>query len=943
MKKFFLLITCLMQLFPLSLRAAAPQAARRNAPATLHGSVKGPDGKPLDFATVFIQPSGLHTLTDADGRFRLDQVPAGESVLSISFYGMQQIDTMVVVKAGSTLAFSFEMQETSFRLKNVVVTARRNDAGHSTASEISRQAMDHLQTGSLGDVLALLPGVAVSNPNLNTSQSLSVRNTADTYMGSLGTSVLVDGAPVSNNANLQFLSSSIGGSTYNSLTKGNAVAGADVRSLSTDNVESVEVIRGIPSAEYGDLTSGAVLVRSKAGRSPLTLRFKTNPNLYQASLGKGFGLGRKAGELNVSGDYAYSRNKLISDFRFYQRANLKGLWSVRLDGEGRATENTSLTLSFARDREKYSTNNYSQSWDNTLGVAFNTNGRYSAAGNWLKSVNWLVSGSFNNREYYVEDRATNAMNLYSTCMENGVYSNIIGQHVFDAISGTEITTLMDASGRVLPYNYDYSYSIFGKELNVFAKVNAELSHTWGALTDRLLAGADFKTDGNLGRGAVYDDEFPPFRNVSNASSGYRRRPYYDIPFVNQLGVYLEDYLYWKVGARVFTLSAGARYDLINGKGVLAPRINASIDLLPGVSVRGGWGIAAKAPTSLYLNPMPAYHDAINFNGMIAGMPESEQLLVATTRIYDASNPELEIATNRKAELGMDLKILKRYRLSLTAYDERMDNGYTIGLGVPSFVWYQHQTYKESVHNAGAIPDIVPDAVYNLFFNVYRPYNNVKAVNRGLEYELDLGRFDAIRTSFYLNGAWNYGSTTNRSYSFSTRTKAGEPEANIGVYNPEKTTDHFENLLTTLRVTHNIPQIGFVVTATAQVDWFQKDWSTFNNDDALVGYISRTDGQLHLFDAAMTYEQALASPLSAEISYLYPTLSDNRFIVEQTIPYVLFNLNVSKEIGDFLTASFFVNNVFNSHPLTRYKGSGALYDLAQSRPLFFGMELKINIK
>ncbi len=31
-----------------------------------------------------------------------------------------------------------------------------------------------------------------------------------------------------------------------------------MRSISTDDIESVEVVRGIPSAEYGNLTSGMI-------------------------------------------------------------------------------------------------------------------------------------------------------------------------------------------------------------------------------------------------------------------------------------------------------------------------------------------------------------------------------------------------------------------------------------------------------------------------------------------------------------------------------------------------------------------------------------------------------------------------------------------------------------------------------------------------------------
>ena len=67
-----------------------------------------------------------------------------------------------------------------------------------------------------------------------------------------GTAVIVDGAPMSNNANLQTLSPVVGGSSGDDSRSGTPARGMDVRTLSTDNIESIEVIRGIPSAEYGD-------------------------------------------------------------------------------------------------------------------------------------------------------------------------------------------------------------------------------------------------------------------------------------------------------------------------------------------------------------------------------------------------------------------------------------------------------------------------------------------------------------------------------------------------------------------------------------------------------------------------------------------------------------------------------------------------------------------
>lgn len=71
-------------------------------------------------------------------------------------------------------------------------------------------------------------------------------------------------------------------------------------------------------------------------------------------------------------------------------------------------------------------------------------------------------------------------------------------------------------------------------MNTYAKIVANLFKSWGTTSSSILAGIDFKSDGNLGRGLVYPEGTPP-PHSTNADSGYRERPLYDIPFVNQFG------------------------------------------------------------------------------------------------------------------------------------------------------------------------------------------------------------------------------------------------------------------------------------------------------------------------------------------------------------------------------------------------------------------------
>lgn len=926
----------------LALLAAYTVLPAQNSNITVRGGIiSEEDGSPVDFASILLSPSNMYSMTDKDGRFSIENVPSGEITLSVEFFGMEKVDTTFTAMAGETVNLNLKMRPVSFRLEHVVVTATQNKAGSSTASNISRQAMDHMQTSSINDVMALLPGVEISNPDLSSAQSLTIRsiNGASVPNNALGTAIYMDGAPLSNNANLQTLSPVIGGSTSTPAGGADPSSGVDVRGLSADNIESIEVIRGIPSVEYGDLTSGAVIVKSKAGESPLTVRFKANPNIYQVSAAKGFSLGRRAGDLNISADYAYNQNSLTQSFAFYQRANAKALWSVMVGNH--TSSNTSFTFTYGRDtRNRNPDDTYPvESRANEIGIRLNNNGSAYINREWLKSINWTVSASYTGKKSYYLSTATNATSLYSTAMENAVYTNIPGLEISDT-DGNPITFLPsgseDIKGTILPYSYEYFYNIYGKEVNAYAKLNFDMSHTWGNVTDRLLAGADFKTDGNLGEGAVYNDDTPPYRSIDNTASGYRKRPYYDIPFVNQLGVYVEDQFNYRFAQRELNISAGLRFDYVNGLTALAPRINASIDACPWMTIRGGWGITNKAPTSLYLYPNYAYHDLVLYNGMDVNRPEEERLLVAQTTVYDVSNPDLEIASNRKAEIGIDFNIKKRFRVSVTAYDEYMKNGYSFGTDIGSFHWMTYTNYKVADENPGSIPTLTKGDTYSSFFMTYSPMNSQTVRNSGVEYEIDLGRFDAIRTSFYINGAWMKGYYQTNGNSFGTRKPAGgSPEYNVAIYDacPQH---HSERFNTTLRITHNIPKIGLAITLTGQFTWFYKYWTEYPyNDEMPSMYISHEDGKVYAFDPSFKDDP--------EFSYMIPSLSPGRFTMEQYQPYAIFNLNVSKEIGDALTASFYVNNMFNSHPLYKRRTTGSYIDITENIPIFFGFELKVSIR
>lgn len=909
--------------------------------AELHGTVTTVENGirvPIDYAVILLKPAGLYTTSSEKGNYSISGIDPGKYDVQVQVLGYKTIDTTMTIR-GSILK-NFTMTEDNFRLRDVHVVAEASKAGDATASTISRQAIDHSQTSSLRDIMQLLPGASFSNPDLSSAQTINLRTASASNMNSLGTAIIVDGSPVSNNANMEGISTAINGiassvaGTATSAAGTTAGSGIDVRQISTDNIESVEVIRGIPSVQYGDLTTGAVIINSKAGVEPLTLRFKTDPKIYQVSASKGFRIGDKAGDLNLSGDYAYSNAKTTEAYAYYQRLNFKTLWSKRFD---RLNTTTTLDLKVGKDTRNRNIDDQSTSLASggtNIGYRLATNGTWTINKGWLKTLRYDLSNSFMYKESFREQDAINAIALYSTNMSDATTVAGKGQMIRDD-QGNLLTSPDEGYySKLMPYTYFYHYDFYAKEISSYAKVVLNLFKQWGDTSEKILAGADFRSDGNKGRGLVFPEGNPP-QHATNSDAGYRERPLYSIPFVNQTGAFIENSFKTRILDRTLNLTAGGRFDYVNGLTALTPRINASVEILPEVlALRGGYGITAKAPTVSYLYPNNAYYDQLNINTTNAQDP-SDRVVMSTTYIFDTSNKDLEIARNRKVEIGFDLDIARRYKLGVTFYDEMMRNGYAMGSDFTTFAWMPYKTYVISGHDTEGNPVFSKETDTRKFFSFYKPLNNQLEHQYGVEYELNLGRFDRIRTSFFLNGAWMHTTSTSNGYTFEFNMNHGSlVNSSVAVYEPQVRKYNYEKALTTLRATHNIPEIGFVVTLTTQFSIFTRNWTEYHLDEYPQLYISNADGKVYEFTAEMAAD--------SDNAYMIGQRSPTRFITSKTKSFVAFNLNISKEVRDFMTASFYVNNIFNTRPLDPSELSkGAFTELGN--PMYFGFELKIKIK
>lgn len=907
----------------------------------------GTNGKrtPLGFATVYFPDYGMGATTTNEGLFSLDNVPTGKARMQVQFVGKLPIDTLVNIRPNMKLDFTLKNED--FRLEEVTVTATQNQAGKSTASTISRQAMDHLQATSLNDLLALMPGGLSQNSDLSTSQQINIRQIASNSSGeqslnALGTAIIRDGAPISNNSNLSAMNPTVSGGASALGGGASPSGGVDVRSISTENIESVEIIRGIPSVEYGDLTSGAVIVNTKAGREPLRVKAKANPNVYQVSMGTGYELGKNKGALNVSADYAYNTSDPKATYQHYQRATGKVMYSNAFFNH-KLRSNTSFDFIYGKDtREKNpddeSTQTTSEGQD--VGFRLNTNGTWSINKGWLQNIRYVLSGSYTDKQSFYETAYGSASAPYSmTTTDGAILSNFAGQHIFDA-EGNQITNFGSEDAKnyavFLPSSYIGHYEIDSREVNAFGKLTATLFKQSGKVNNRILLGADFKTDGNVGKGKTFDPTAPPLRSNSNKNSSYRPRPYKDIPFIHQFGLFAEENFTWSMGERDLRIQAGMRFDHASKVGsTWSPRFNASFDLIPrALTISGGYGITAKMPTLLYLYPEKAYFEYVNINELAnESIPENERLFMTTTKVYDTENRNLKVSKNHKAEIGLRLNVGK-VSASVTAFQERLKNGYSLDYTFDTFNTFMFNEYTRDANNNWVLASSLP--VLNSF---YTPTNNLNVETQGLEFDINIGRIEAIRTAFQLNGAWMRTKSWSDSYNFYDNSgTAASSRKPVAIYEAGTNKSYRQQFATTLRATHNLPQIGFVVTLTAQAVWNQANWKTFGNDTIPVGYIS-LDNEVTMFPAGKytSTEQVKADGLD----YLLQTPNHSHAIKESYNPYFCFNMNVTKEISDMLRVSFFANNMFRSYPRMESKRNPGTYNQLNNR-FFFGLELSLTL-
>ena len=205
-------------------------------------------GRPIEFASILLTESGQWAVSNEKGAFSIKNVPQGKSTLTVQCLGYQKRSFPMELNRDVT-DMRLRLKPENLRLEGVTVTAKRKQDEATTSYTIDRQTLDNQQILNVSDIATLLPGGKTVNPTLMSDSRMALRSgSQEKGNASFGTAIEVDGIRLDNNA--------MPGETM----------GASTRTIGASNIESVEIVTGIPSVEYGDLSNGIVKVNTRRGK-----------------------------------------------------------------------------------------------------------------------------------------------------------------------------------------------------------------------------------------------------------------------------------------------------------------------------------------------------------------------------------------------------------------------------------------------------------------------------------------------------------------------------------------------------------------------------------------------------------------------------------------------------------------------------------------------------
>jgi outer membrane receptor protein involved in Fe transport len=863
---------------------------------TFRGQITDKEGNPLPFANVILIENNTGSASDKNGNFRIVSRP-GEYTVSISYIGYKKHSEKITVVANRTLERNYTLIKQSFEIGGIEVIADNEfiPIGPATKTKVTAGEIEHIQASSLNDVMELTPGVETTNPTLNNVEQARIRGG-----DALGTQIVLDGVPITNNANLQI---GVGNSQANS--------GVDLRSIPAENIKEVEIIRGIPSAQFGDLIDGLLIVKTRAVPHAPRIKTKYNPNVY---------------EMNLSGGVKYGNWVLNGNFNVASSQR-----DVRIEGDGYTRFAGQLTAQTGSDQfdfknifyitrafdERKEQPGYAErtAWNNKdLNFKYTGNLDYVFGG--LSEISAKFSISYTNQDSY-EQRLISRDNLVvSNRIDEGTQEGVI---VFGTYLGQKWI-----KGDVWNFYSDINYK--------FRFFTNEYLHTW-------LAGATWRNDVNNGEGIIFDPLFPPSLGVTSP----RIRTYSEIPAYNILSLYLEDKITGRM-LRPFTLQVGFRYEVFRPNGFnisglwgdgdliesfngsfLNPRFNFSYKLFDDTQIRASYGRTSKSPPMGMIFAQDNYFDVVDTVSVVDPTQPDSNFSLISTYIRQEANPSLKAYQQSKYEISLDQQF-DFGGISVTAYLNDTKNMFR-AFSQPTAI------FKKSFPDWPDISTAFPKDTLLNKSNIYT--NDGWLKSKGIEVTFKTRRIPSINTVFKIDAAYIYReSGSQNGYFFESARFVNDLGFEVmPMYNSHINID--KDLLINYRIELQAQSLGMWFTFHVQQKVIDIDIRENYDDTLAIGYYSQQNELVRLS------ESERSNPVYSQLRRNVEPFQLN----DEDIPVRwLFNFKVSKSLWKGAAISFFVNNFLNNRPLyASNRTSTSFPTYSRLNPdIFYGMEFHTSL-
>ncbi len=740
--------------------------------ATLTGKVVDLRQNAIPYATIMVVNTNKLAVADEDGNFVIKSIRLGEYEIQVNSLGFAKLHKKVRIVEGKNEE-TFVLKTKSYALQHVNVTAKQINKSNGTSYNLNIDAIEHEQVTNLSDVMTLLPGGQTFSKNLvsGNRRRIAIRSVqSEADRPSFGTAIEVDGIRLSNN------------SLFSSVT---TAKGVDARIISTDNIASVEVVMGIPSVEYGDLTSGLIKVKTKMGVTPLNIKLSSSLRQKHIAVSKGIRIGRNMGILNLGYDFTKSIQNIASPYTHYTRNafTLKHQKTFGSKTDRPLTIVSTLAGNIGGYLSKADPDEFKDSYTKVDGsnVRFGININWKLNSKLLSKINLSANVNYTDKkyeEYYYKSSATGSLAFHGT--DEGYF---VGEK-YNADKPLSPIQILER-GHWRQTEYDDA-----KPINYSAKLKLSKSVRNNKVFNKLKLGFELSGYGNMGQGVYY-------KNRAYTPTWYEHK-YKDEPYLNNLAIYLEEqFLYNFNKNHSVSLTAGLRNDYSIVKDAryknvhaLSPRFNLRHNIiehkndnrfLTKLSWYVSWGQAVKLPSFGMLYTRPSYHSRLAFvPGSLADGTTYYAYYLEPNIIL--TNKNLKWQKNQQFEIGLQTNF-KKISLSVAYFRTNGLDKYSRQHQYMPFTYYlttpkqlsgvkipyENRSYTISsngtvtVHDKnGVLPDEILTKKEKRSFKTASYTDNGSPVYRhGLEWVIDFGKIKILHTSVRLDGKYYFYKYLNK--------------------------------------------------------------------------------------------------------------------------------------------------------------------------------------